>query len=278
MTLSQANVDTGMQWSDPQSQFDADSMFLGDMLLDGPQQDDLDELLAGVAQSDADRLFARFLQGSGTPLPKLVECTTGQGENDEDLEQDDEEDGDEYVEEQGAQQDDRGSPTAEQVASWERQVVEQEKERTWKDHTEGVLQSRCFAVEWRASVLLDKKEFVRRLFHVVGGRASFVLGMETRTSRADYFVVVRMSSQFRKKGWRKVLMFGHGDHGDEEGLYMRVRVPEKRQTDDGINAFIRDMLLKCEAYGQTCRYRESGLIREQVRGESRSSSKRKRIV
>jgi hypothetical protein len=163
-------------------------------------------------------------------------------------------------------------PTPEQVAVWQRNVVEVGRQRVWQAHTDRRFQARCFAVEWRSSALVDGKEFVRRLFRVVGGDASFVLGMDIRKSRADYCLVVRLAVLARWRDWRKVLMFGHGAQDDEEGLFVRVRVPRRRKTDEDINAFVREMLRKCDTYDETCRYKEAGLIRLQGRREKAAGS------
>jgi len=261
---------------------DMENMLFDDMLVGAQQGETVGDLWTGTANSDVDKLFATFMQGVKEPFPESAcpsllpeEPREYAADEDEDEEEDDAAE-DEDGEEDGVQEGVRGSPTMEQVASWEGEVVEVERDRPWKDHTTGVLQSRCFAVEWRGSVLLDRKDFVRRLFRVVGGDASFVLGVDKRTSRADYMVVVRVNSRFRKKDWRKILMFGHGNCHEEEGLYMRVRVPRRAKSEDGGNTFVREMLRKCETYCLTCQYKQEGLIREQGRGQSRSGSKAKR--
>jgi hypothetical protein len=156
-------------------------------------------------------------------------------------------------------------PTAQQVEQWQSKVVEFKRERTWRDHIAGTLQSRCFTVEWKGSPLVQKDDFVRRVFGALGGKVSFVLGTEIRTSTADYYMVVRCGNRARWRDWRKKLMFGHGGQGDfEEGFFMRVRVPRWR-TVEGINVFLRDAMQKCEGYGETSRYRESEMSRVQSR-------------
>jgi len=153
--------------------------------------------------------------------------------------------------------------TDEQVAAALGELENEIREPAWRTHTTGVLQSRCFAVEWRGTILLDRKEFVRRLLRVVGN-VPFVLGTEKRKSRADYLVVVRLEGRARLRDWRKALLFGHDGEGEEEGLFMRVRVP-RRATDAGINAFVQEMLQKCESYCEVSRYRSAEMSRTQAR-------------
>lgn len=207
---------------------------------------------------EMDELFAAaVMEGSNVNVPQLLEVEptrVDDGVNDDEGSSVDE------MDEGGPK-----GPTADEVATWQREVVEVGRQRVWKEQRVGLrLQSRCFAVEWRGSMLTDKEEFVRRLLSVVGGEASFVLGTERRTSRADYFVIVRLSGRVRWRDYREVLMFGHGDCGDEEGLFMRVRIP-RRKTDESLNAFAKEMVMKCGTYDETCRYKEAQLTRVQKR-------------
>jgi hypothetical protein len=71
-----------------------------------------------------------------------------------------------------------------------------------------------------------------------------------------------------------MLMFGHAADGNEEGLFMRVRVP-KKATDEGINAFIGQMKRRCEVFEDTSRYKESVLIRKQDKSYSRPGRTKK---
>jgi hypothetical protein len=221
-----------------------------------------------IDAADIDALFATFIQGSKVPYPELgclqsleVEPTGGEVDGEEHS-------SDDEIEEVL----DGGRPTTEEIAAWESHVVRVGRPREWKAHTGKRLQSRCFSVEWRSSVLVDGREFVRRLLSVVGGEASFVLGMDIRKSRADYFVVVRLFKLGRWRDWWKVLMFGHGGYDAEEGLFMRVCVPRRRDREKGIHAFVNEMLLTCDTYSETCRYKEPGLFRLQ----SRAGKKKKK--
>lgn len=217
---------------------------------------------ANTFNSEMDELFAAAVMDGmeASSVPQLLEVEPTRvesGANDEERSSGDEMD---EMDEEGPK-----GPTANEIATWQREVVEVGRERVWRDQRVGTrLQSRCFAVEWRSSMLVDKKEFVRRLLSVVGGEASFVLGTERRTSRADYFLIVRLFNRMRWRDWREALMFGHGDCRDEEGLFMRVRVP-RRKTDEAMNLFAKEMVRRCETYDETCRYKEGQLTRLQKR-------------
>jgi len=217
---------------------------------------------ASTFNEQMDELFAAaVMEGmEGSNVPQLLDFEPTRVEsaaNDEERSSGDELD---EVDDGGPE-----GPTADEIATWQREVVEVGRERVWRDQRVGKrLQSRCFAVEWRSSMLIDKDDFVRRLLGVVGGEASFVLGTERRTSRADYFLIVRLFKRMRWRDWRESLMFGHGDCGDEEGLFMRVRVP-RRKTDEAMNLFVKEMVTKCEMYDETCRYKEAQLTRLQKR-------------
>ena len=181
----------------------------------------------------------------------------GEGVESEDLSPEEEDDD---VESEEGEEEVRRGPTEEMLTKWESGVEGATGGRKWKEHPFGMMQSTCFAVEWRGSVLLDKQVFIRKLLLLVGGDASFVMGCEIRRSRADYTVVVRMKKRVRWREWRRKLMFGHASDGEEEGLFMRVRVPLVG-TDQGINAFIGQMKRRCEVYEETSRYKEGNLIR-----------------
>ena len=191
------------------------------------------------------------------------------------------------MEGEGSSQDKPGSaegksgsgPTSDEVATWQRAVVAGRNEPTGSDHATGRFQARCFAVEWRGSVLLDPEEFVRQLFGVLGdegGEASFVLGMEVRKSRGDYMVVVRLKSRLRWRDWRKKLMFGHGGEVEGEGLFMRVRVP-RRASEEGTQAFVEEMIGKCVVYEHTRTHKEECMLREHDKEYLRPGRKRKVI-
>ncbi|KAL2052840.1 hypothetical protein ABVK25_006779 [Lepraria finkii] len=174
--------------------------------------------------------------------------------------------------------DGRSGPTPEEVARWRSEMVVSRNEPTGSDQSSSRFQARCFAVEWRDSVLLDGEELIRQLFGVLEGKewkegkVSFVLGMDVRKSRADYLVVVRSESRLRWRDWRKKLMFGHG--GEGEGLFMRVRVP-LRGSVEGTQAFVREMLGKCGTYEHIYRHKEADMLREHDKGYARSGRKRK---
>ena len=168
-------------------------------------------------------------------------------------------------------------PTAEELAKWQSAVVVGHNEPTWMDQVAGRLQARCFAVEWRGSVLLDMEEFEGRLLGVLGKKAreaSFVLGMEVRKSRADYMAVVRLNSRLRWRDWRRELMFGHGGEVEGEGLFTRLRVPV-RSSAEGTKAFVEEMVGKCAVYEYTRRYREEAMLQEHDKAYSRPGRKRK---
>ena len=220
---------------------------------------DWDEMGLGVFDEEAEDLFVGFSE-QVEPGARRAEC------------------GDSVDSEEGSESGDSSTgglgPTEEDLARWESGVISTVGDRVWKEHPVGVLlQSRCFAVDWRSSVLLDRRAFIRGLFRVVGGDASFVLGSEIRRTRAEYSVVVRMKSRVRWRSWRKELMFGHAAHSDEEGLFVRVRVP-LRATDEGINAFIGQMKRRCEVFEQTSKYNEADLIRVQDKSYARPGRKK----
>lgn len=165
-----------------------------------------------------------------------------------------------------------------EVNAWVGAVSTEAKVRTWKDLGGERLQSRCFLVEWKGSVLLDREDFLRKLFAAVGvdgADVSFVMGREVRATRADYCLVLRLKSRMRWRDWRKKLMFGHGGDVDESGLVMRVRVPCKG-TDEGVIEFVEDMKRRCELYDEVCRWNEGNMVRRQSRPPTRR--KRKRMV
>lgn len=68
-----------------------------------------------------------------------------------------------------------GTQAAEEMAEWRRNVVEENKGRFGEEFNEIRFQSRCFAVEWRGSVLLDPEVFLQGLREVVGTDAYFLL-------------------------------------------------------------------------------------------------------
>jgi hypothetical protein len=167
-------------------------------------------------------------------------------------------------------------PTLEQLIAWQSRVATTEKSPVWKDHLGGRFQQSCFAVEWRGSVLLDRQEFVRHLFGVIGGDASFVLGVEARQTRADYRVVVRLNAEdrVRWRDWRKMLIFGHGGEGEREGSLMRVQVP-RGATDEGRRKFVLEMTRRCELYTNICRYQDAGMGKLQDKGYARPGRKKR---
>lgn len=156
-------------------------------------------------------------------------------------------------------------PTAEQVDAWINRVVTDGRFRVWKEHGGQRFQSRCFAVEWKGSVVVDEQGFMRELFRVLGGELSFVLGVEVRKTRADYMMVARMQGRVRWRDWREKLMFGHGGDMTEPGLFIRVRVP-RRGTDDGVNTFVSSMKRRCEGYPQVFKYKADEMEFRQGRG------------
>lgn len=168
--------------------------------------------------------------------------------------------------------------TVEVVEEWERDVVYATEGRAWKEHSAGVmLQSSCFAVEWRGSTLLDKGVFIRGLLRAVGGDAAFVVGCEIRKSRADYAAVVRMKDRVRWRGWRRKLMFGHAADEEAEELFMKLRVPLNKR-DDGINAFMEQMKRRCEVLEDRCYYNRDNLVRVQDKGYARPGRRKNGIV
>jgi hypothetical protein len=160
--------------------------------------------------------------------------------------------------------------TDEDLATWQSRVVRSSKPRTWEVYSSGRFQSRCFAVEWRDSVLLNQEELTRGMFRAVGGEASFMLGTEVRSSRADHMAVVRSNERILWRDCRKRLMFGHGpgDAGTEDGLFIRVRVPERKSV-EGVNAFVGEMVRKCETYGETSSYNGGDLVRAHEKSYAR---------
>jgi hypothetical protein len=158
--------------------------------------------------------------------------------------------------------DDEEGATDADIATWQSMVVRSFKPRTWEVYSSGRFQSRCFAVEWRDSVLLDQRELARGVFRAVGGNASFMLGTEVRSSRADHMAVVRSVGRIAWRDCREKLMFGHGldNGGSEDGLFVRVRVPGRKSA-EGVLAFMGEMVRKCETYVETSSYKGSYLVR-----------------
>jgi hypothetical protein len=157
--------------------------------------------------------------------------------------------------------DDEECATEDDLATWQSMVVRSSKPRTWEAYLTGHFRSRCFAVEWRDSVLLDQEELTRGMFRAVGGdNVSFMLGTEVRSSRADHMAVVRSRSLISWRDCRKRLMFGHGLADIEDGLFVSVRVPIRKSV-EGVNAFVGEMLRECETYGETSKYNGDDLVR-----------------
>ncbi len=177
-----------------------------------------------------------------------------------------------------------GGPTSAELAAEENsflsRVLTGEGSRTWKEYSVGRFEVRCFAVEWRGSALLERDKFLRGLFRAIGreGEMSFVVGREIRKLRADYFAVIRLEDPARWRDWRRRLMFGHGvemeGEGEGEGLFMRVLVPA-RGSAEGIEAFVTDMVEKCNTYPTVERYRGSEMTRLHDKGYARPGRKRK---
>lgn len=92
----------------------------------------------------------------------------------------------------GKRNDEEGVPTLEQLALLRRNVSTVESNRDWKVYSGRRFEVRCFAVEWRSSVLLDVNVFMDGLFSLVRGKSSFILG--TNVGKWD---------------WKKKLMFGY---------------------------------------------------------------------
>ena len=174
--------------------------------------------------------------------------------------------------------DSSGIATMEDIAKWRSDVVVDRRELVWKDHEDYRFQSRCFAVDWRSSALIDPEEIVKGLFSLFGKDASFVLGTDVRGSRADHMAVVRLRERGKRimwRNWREKLMFGHGGEASGETLFLRVRVAFS-QSAVGTKAFVDEMLLKCNLYEVIYRYDEVGLIRELYRGYSRGGKKKRK--
>lgn len=167
-----------------------------------------------------------------------------------------------------------GAQIAEELAQWRSSVVAEQKARVGKDYSGARFQSRCFAVEWRGSVLLDKEVFLRELRDAVGGDASFMLEIEGRKSRVDYFAVVRVDERMRCRDWRKKLMFGHGGDVEGEGPFMRVQVP-RRGSEEGTRDFVLQMVRKCDTYPDVFRYRQAEMMREHSKAYPRPGRKKK---
>ena len=179
-----------------------------------------------------------------------------------------------------------GGPAAAERAARRKMVVTADGSRAWKDYFGTRFEVRCFAVEWRGSVLLDKEKFLDGLFRAVEGEAgeaveaSFIVGMEIRKLKADYFAVIRRKEPVRWRDWRRELMFGHGveggeGEGEEQGLYMRVLVPGQSSA-EGHGAFVAEMIGRCDStYPDTYRYREAEMTREHNKGYARPGRKRK---
>ncbi len=249
---------------------DLDDILFGELVPDGQQHDSSWVVSPGVVVDGMESLFAGFCEPSTITrdAPDLF-LPAGAGGAFEDSAGEDIDGEIALVEGEIS-----AGPSGEELAIWRSAVVTSVYPPTWRSHTEGRFQSCCFAVEWRDSVLVDKEKFIDDLFGIVGGDASFVLGTEVRQTRADYLVVVRITGRVRWRDWRKALMFGHAGDGEEEGLYMRVRVP-RRGNDDGIKAFAVEMKRKCETYNDVSRYHESRLVRVQDKGYKRPGRSKK---
>ena len=178
----------------------------------------------------------------------------------------------------GSDKDDDGTP--ERLAEWMGQVVTVRKERESKMYIGRRFEVRCFAVEWRSSVVVDVDAFMMGLFRLFGGESSFVLGANVGKLRADYLLVIRPFERIRWSDWRTKLMFGYGteagDEGEGEhlGRFLRVSVPS-RASAEGTTAFVKEMLEGCGTYPITKRYRAEEMCLEVDRTYSRPARKRK---
>jgi len=248
---------------------DVDDFLFGGMVAEAQQTHELGDV--AYMDLEAEGMFGRYCQTSRLEMPLEMPSLVP------DMVPDDGEDvggsstGDDDGEDMG------GTASGGDVAMWQSNVISASKRRTWTEYTSGRFRSRCFAVEWRGSVLTDRMEFVRRMCGVIGGDAPFMLGTEVRSSRADYFVVVRSRKLLCWRDWRKKLMFGHGDDADEAGLFMSVRVPSATSA-EGLKAFVDDMTRKCDAYEHTSKHLEADLVRDHDKSYPRPGRRKGGVV
>ena len=165
-----------------------------------------------------------------------------------------------------SERDGGSGPTQDQLLEWQGKVTRQVNGRAGKDFSGDRFQCRCFAVEWRSSVLVDGESFLWELFRLIGGDVPFVLGGQVRKSRADYSLIVRGKEVIRWREWTKKLMFGHG--GEADGVFIGVEVP-LRNSEECTRQFVLEMTSKCERYDHVWRYKEDEMKRELHRGYSR---------
>ena len=158
-----------------------------------------------------------------------------------------------------SERDSGSGPTQYELLQWQSRVTRQVNGRAGKDFSGDRFQCRCFAVEWRSSVLVDGQYFLQELFKLIGGEVSFVLGWQVRKSRADYSLIARGKEVIRWRDWRKKLMFGHG--GEADGVFIGVEVP-LRNSEECTRQFVLEMTSKCERYEHVWRYQEEDMRRE----------------
>ena len=229
-----------LAYADAEISSETDKLLFESTVPDGQQGDNSWMLAWDEPDSTVEELLAEFYELPSGAVPGVQAAVGGEADSEMALEEA------EGLEESGEDEGKNSGPTAEELARWQSAVVSGRSEPTGNEQASGRFQGRCFAVEWRGSVLLDKGQFVRQLFRALGKEgeeASFVLGMEVRKSRADYFLVVRLKTRLRWRDWRKKLMFGHGGEVEGEGLFMRVRVP-CRSSEEGTKAFVEEMIGK----------------------------------
>lgn len=142
------------------------------------------------------------------------------------------------------------------------------------------LQSRCFAVEWRGSAVVDRAVVLRGVFATLGSRVSFVLGADARAARADYLLVVRLRRRDRRRDVVGRLMLGHGFGADgstcEEGVFNRVMVPVG-SGERSEEQFVTEMLRRCSLYASRSSFKEQGLFQRQDKTYKRPG-RQKRVV
>jgi hypothetical protein len=131
------------------------------------------------------------------------------------------------------------------------------------------LQSGCFAVEWRGSLLLDKEVMLESLEAVVGrgSGVSYCVGAQYVEGSAHYLAVVRTrrKDRVRVKKPRRRLVAGHvvgrGVEEDTGDFGFAMCFPGEH-TDAALNDFVGKVARLCDTFDQVWTRNEDQLMDE----------------
>jgi hypothetical protein len=131
------------------------------------------------------------------------------------------------------------------------------------------LQSACFGIEWRGSVLLDKQGMLESLEAVVGrgSGVSYCVGAQYVGGVANYICVVRTrrKNRVRVRRPRRRLVAGHvvgpGVEKDTGNFGFRMCFPVE-STDAAMNAFVGKVARLCDTLDEVWTYNEELLMDE----------------